>query len=98
MDHRVYRKILQNKMTVLMIPIDHTDTVGVGIYVKVGSRYETQENNGISHFLEHMMFKGTKNLPGNSISEKLDSVGASYNAETSYESTNYYIYGHKNDI
>ncbi|AYV76018.1 MAG: processing protease [Terrestrivirus sp.] len=98
MDHRVYRKILPNKMRLLLIPMDHTDTVAIGMFVKVGARYETEKNNGISHFLEHMMFKGTKKFPGTSLSEKLDNVGAMYNAETGHESTNYHIYGHKNDI
>ncbi|AYV81929.1 MAG: hypothetical protein Harvfovirus80_2 [Harvfovirus sp.] len=100
MDHRVYREILENGMDMLLIPFEKavTMTVAVGIFVKVGSRYETSERNGMSHFLEHMMFKGTKKYPKNKISELLDGVGAIYNAETSYESTNYYIYGHKNDL
>ena len=98
MNHRIYRKILNNKLRVIMIPIDHTDTIAVGVFVKVGSRYETENNNGIAHFLEHMMFKGTRHYPNNVISEKLDSVGASYNAETSHELTSYYIYGYKTDL
>lgn len=98
MNHRVYKKILQNKMTILLIPMDTSDTVSIGIFVRVGSRYETEETNGISHFLEHMMFKGTKHFPKNAIPENLDNVGASYNAETSYESTSYYISGHKDNI
>jgi predicted Zn-dependent peptidase len=67
------------------------------MFVKVGSRYETINNSGIAHFLEHMMFKGTKHMKTETISYKLDNVGARYNAETSYEHTCYYIYGHKND-
>lgn len=98
MNHRIYKKTLDNKMKVILIPIDRSDTVAVGVFVKVGSRYETDNNNGISHFLEHMMFKGTRHYPGNTISEKLDSVGAIYNAETSHEYTSYYIYGHKTDL
>ena len=97
MDHTIYRKTLHNKMKILLIPIKETDTVSVGIFIKVGSRYETEHNYGIAHFLEHMMFKGTTHLQTSTISNQLDSVGARYNAETSYESTNYYIYGHKND-
>lgn len=98
MNHKVYRNTLDNKLKTILIPIDHSDTVAVGIFVKVGSRYETENNNGISHFLEHMMFKGSRHYSGASISEKLDSVGAIYNAETSFESTSYYIYGHKTDL
>ena len=80
-----------------MIPMKTTNTIAVGMYVKVGSRFETNKNSGIAHFLEHMMFKGTKNMKTETISLKLDSVGAKYNAETSYEHTCYYIHGHKND-
>ena len=98
MEHNIHRDILDNKMNLLLIPNHQTDTIAVGMFVKVGARYETKETNGISHFLEHMMFKGTVNYPKNKIPELLDSVGAIYNAETSYESTCYYIYGHKNDI
>jgi predicted Zn-dependent peptidase len=97
MNQRLYRKILPNKMRVLMIPIESTDTVAIGIFIKVGSRYENVNTCGIAHFLEHMMFKGTKHMHASTLSEKLDSVGAKYNAETSHESTNYYIYGHKDD-
>ena len=60
MRHKVNRHILKNKMRVLLAPITGIDIVSVGIFVKVGSRYETDKNNGISHFLEHLMFKGTK--------------------------------------
>lgn len=98
MNHRFYRNILDNKLRTILIPIEHTDTVAVGIFVKVGSRYETEQNNGTAHFLEHMMFKGTRHYPNGSISDKLDAVGAIYNAETSHESTSYYIYGHKSDL
>lgn len=98
MNHRIYRKILNNKMRIILIPVDHTDTVAVGVFVKIGSRYETERNNGISHFLEHMMFKGTKNYSSSVISQSLDGVGAMYNAETSQEQTSYYIYGHKNEL
>ena len=78
--------------------MDTSDTVSIGIFVRVGSRYENDETNGISHFLEHMMFKGTKHFPSNTLVSNLDNVGASYNAETAYESTSYYISGHKDNI
>lgn len=98
MNHKIHRNTLDNKLRTVLIPIEHTDTVAVGIFVKVGSRYETERTNGTAHFLEHMMFKGSRHYPNGSISEKLDSVGAIYNAETSHESTSYYIYGHKSDL
>ncbi len=85
------RKTLNNKLRILMIPNNKFDSIAVGIFVKVGSRYEDNKNNGISHFLEHMLFKDKKLI------EKLDCLGAKYNAETSYETTHYYIYGSKKD-
>ena len=96
-NHRFIKKILPNGMNILLIPMENANIVSVGIFVKTGSRYETNDNNGIAHFLEHMMFKGTKNRPANKISHELDSVGAVYNASTSYETTHYYVYGHKDD-
>jgi predicted Zn-dependent peptidase len=66
-------------------------TVTVLVMVEAGSRYETKEINGVSHFLEHMCFKGTTNRPRLiDISRELDSIGASYNAYTSTEYTGYY--------
>ncbi len=97
MDHKVYKKIFKNGMKLLGIPTK-SNIVSIGIYVNIGSRYESKNNHGVAHFLEHMMFKGTKNISGKELSLKLDSVGAVYNAGTSYEYTYYYIYGHKNDI
>ena len=97
MKYKIHRKILDNKMRLMFVPMDNVDTVSIGIFVKIGSRYEHDDEKGIAHFLEHMMFKGTSNMTSNEISEKLDSVGAHYNAGTSYESTFYYMYGHKNN-
>lgn len=62
------------------------------VYVKVGSRYETKEINGASHFIEHLMFKGTKKRPSTlAISQELDRYGAEYNAMTGKDCTTYYI-------
>lgn len=91
MNFKIKTKILDNGLKVLMIPNKNFESVAVGIFVKVGSRHETKKNNGISHFLEHMLFKDKK------LVERLDCLGAKYNAETSYETTHYYIYGSKND-
>ena len=59
--------------------------------VNTGSRYEIQTNNGISHFLEHMCFKGTEKQSGKDIMRYLDGLGAETNAFTSYELTGYYV-------
>ena len=74
-----------------MVPFSGTEAVTVLVMVKVGSRYETPELSGASHFIEHMMFKGTKRRPTTlDISKELDSVGASYNAFTGKNYTGYY--------
>jgi predicted Zn-dependent peptidase len=81
-----------NGLRLITVPMDaNTKSVTVLVMVATGSRYETPEINGISHFLEHMMFKGTTKRPGKmDISKELDSIGAEYNAFTSKEYTGYY--------
>lgn len=81
-----------NGLRLITVPMESTKTVTVLVLVATGSRYETKEINGISHFLEHMMFKGTTKRPGSlDISQELDSIGADYNAFTSKEYTGYYV-------
>lgn len=58
---------------------------------KSGSRYENLDNNGISHFIEHMMFKGTKNRTAKILAEEIESLGGQINAFTSKEATCYYV-------
>lgn len=82
---------LKSGLRLIIVPMRNTKTVTVLVMVGTGSRYETKDINGISHFLEHMMFKGTKKRPGAlDISQELDSIGAEYNAFTSKEYTGYY--------
>ncbi len=72
-------------------PMQGTKTVTVYVLVGTGSKYESKDINGISHFLEHMMFKGTTKRPHYlDISRELDGIGAAYNAFTSHEYTGYY--------
>jgi predicted Zn-dependent peptidase len=66
------------------------ETVSVGAYVSVGTRHETPEDNGVSHFLEHMAFKGTKRRSALRIAEEIEDVGGYINAYTSREMTAYY--------
>jgi predicted Zn-dependent peptidase len=81
-----------NGLRLVTIPMSSTKSVTVLVMVATGSRYETKKINGISHFLEHMMFKGTTKRPGSlDISQELDSIGAQYNAFTSKEYTGYYV-------
>ncbi len=88
-----YQKhILKNGTRVILAPMKNTQTVTVQVMVEAGSKYENKSNNGISHFLEHMMFKGTKKRPDYKIiTELLDGTGGVSNAFTGKEETGYYI-------
>jgi len=86
------KKVLPNGARLITAPITGTEAATVLVLYKVGSRYETKSSNGVSHFIEHMMFKGTKKRPETiDISRDLDSVGAEYNAFTSRDHTGYYV-------
>jgi predicted Zn-dependent peptidase len=89
----MYQKItLKNGVRVLLVPDEHTKAATVFVMYRVGSRYEQKKYNGISHFIEHMMFKGTHRRPATAdISRELDGVGAEYNAFTGKDSTGYYV-------
>lgn len=83
---------LKSGLRCLLVPNKYIDSVNVSIIFRVGSRCEEENVAGISHFLEHMFFKGTKKRPqAKHISEAVDSVGGTMNAFTSYEYTGYYI-------
>jgi len=88
----MYRKhTFPNGLRLVTVPLKNTKAVTVLILVGAGSKYENKKNNGISHFLEHMFFKGTKKRPTTlAISETLDKVGGEYNAFTSKEYTGYW--------
>jgi len=84
-------KTLPNGLRFLAIPMKDQRTVTVLVLVETGSKYETKEKNGISHFLEHMCFKGTTKRPSAMhITRELDGLGAEYNAFTGQEYTGYY--------
>ena len=83
---------LSNGLRILTVPMQSLESVTVTIWVKTGSRYEEAKTNGISHFLEHMVFKGSKKRPtAKAISEVVDSIGGEFNAATSKDWTNFYI-------
>ena len=89
------KKILDNGLTLITVPLKDTTSVTVLIMVKAGSKYETKKINGLSHFLEHMCFKGTEKRPKTSmISTELDSIGSQSNAFTAQEFTGYYAKAH----
>lgn len=83
---------LRNGLRVLTVPLHDTKAITVFLLTKVGSRNETRAVNGVSHFIEHLMFKGTKKRPTTlAISRLLDGVGAQYNAFTAKDWTGYYV-------
>src|SRR3989338_4593016 len=85
------KKVLKNGLRVITAPMKDNPTVTVLVLVEAGSKYETKKVNGISHFLEHMCFKGTtKRSKAVDISKELDSLGSQYNAFTAQEYTGYY--------
>lgn len=88
------KKIFKNGLRVITIPMKDNPTVTVLVLVGTGSDYEPKEINGISHFLEHMCFKGTIKRPTSQIiSHELDALGCQYNAFTGNEYTGYYAKG-----
>lgn len=82
---------LSNGLKVVTEYIEHVNSISVGIMVQNGSRNETPEENGISHFIEHMFFKGTNKRNAKSIVQDIENVGGQINAYTSKEATCYYI-------
>ena len=86
-----YRKtVLDNGITVMSEPMDSVRSIALGIWFAVGSRDESDPEAGMSHFMEHMMFKGTPSRSAMEISEQFDRLGAELNAFTSKEYTCYY--------
>lgn len=84
--------VLSNGLPVFFIKMPTVKSATILTMFKTGSRYENRKNSGLSHFLEHMFFKGTKKRPSTlDISSELDSIGADFNAFTGKEYTGYYI-------
>jgi len=87
-----HQSTLKNGLNIVIVPITEVESATTMVMVGAGSRYETRDNNGISHFLEHMAFKGTKNRPtAIEIATLIDGAGAESNAFTGKEYTGYYI-------
>jgi len=86
----VEKTTLENGIQVITEEIPSVHSVSVGIWVQSGSRDEDQEENGICHFIEHMLFKGTKRRSAREIAKEIDSVGGVLNAFTSKEFSSFY--------
>ena len=82
---------LTNGLRIATDEMSEIETVSIGVFVKTGSRNESIKLNGISHFLEHMAFKGTKKRNAKQIAEEFEGIGGYINAYTSREKTVYYV-------
>jgi len=89
---------LDNGMTVITDDMPHLESASLGIWVKAGSRSETEAEHGVSHVLEHMAFKGTKSRTALQIAEAIEDVGGDLNAATSVEHTGYFARVLKEDV
>lgn len=87
-----YVSKLKNGLNILSVFVPGTETVTVEVGVKAGTRYETREQNGIAHFLEHLFFKGGKKYKNaREVAEAVDRVGGNFNAYTGMEYVGYYV-------
>ncbi len=93
------KTVLKNGLRIVTVPMRSNQTVTVLVLVEAGSKYEPKEINGISHFLEHLCFKGTSKRPkAADISYALDSIGSQSNAFTGQEYTGYYAKSHHKNL
>ena len=90
LDGAVRRTVLQNGLQIVTEDIRSTSTYSLGVFVSVGSRHETQSLHGASHFLEHLLFKGTPSRTAEQISATIEAVGGELNAYTAKEHTCFY--------
>ena len=81
---------LESGISVVTDRMPHLETASLGIWVATGSRYEEASENGVSHLLEHMAFKGTASRSARQIAEEIEAVGGDLNASTGFEATGYY--------
>src|SRR5262245_48940487 len=78
----IVKEVLPNGLTLLTEAMPHVRSVAIGVWLKRGSRHETPEQTGISHFIEHMVFKGTKARSAEDIASQVDSIGGHMAAST----------------
>ena len=83
-------RTLGNQIRVVTEKIDYVKSVSMGVWIGAGSAMESKENNGVSHFIEHMLFKGTTTRSARDIAEYMDRVGGQLNAVTAKEYTCFY--------
>src|ERR1700681_4642624 len=81
----IHREVLPNGLSIITEEMEHIRSVSIGIWIKTGSRDEDLQWNGISHFVEHMVFKGTKHRSAEEIARQVDSIGGNMDAFTAKE-------------
>lgn len=90
-DRNIKRQVLPNGLSVITEEMKHIRSVSIGIWVKTGSRDEDKQWNGISHFVEHMVFKGTQHRSAEAIARQVDSIGGNLDAFTAKECVSFSI-------
>ncbi|HTS69184.1 MAG TPA: pitrilysin family protein [Terriglobia bacterium] len=88
---KVRKDVLPNGLTILTERMTSVRSVSIGIWLRTGARQERVDDNGVSHFIEHMLFKGTRNRSAEEIARAADSIGGHLDAFTAKETTNYSI-------
>lgn len=95
-DNQVKTQVLSSGLTILHVPLHETPSFYIGATIAAGTRLETSKNLGISHFLEHMMFRGSRQYPDYAaLAEAFENLGGEWNAATSHEHTEYWYSGIK---
>src|SRR5688572_11146586 len=87
----ILKEVLPNGLTLITESMPHVRSVAIGVWLKRGSRHETEAQTGISHFIEHMVFKGTKNRSAERIAAEVDSIGGHMDAFTAKEYASFHL-------
>ena len=86
-----HKTVLPNGLRSMIVDMPHMESVALGVWIGAGGRYENTQNTGISHYLEHMVFKGTRTRSTRDIKESIEGKGGSLNGFTDHETTCYYV-------
>src|SRR5262245_52691034 len=87
--NNIRKEVLDNGLTILTEQMPHVRSISMGVWLKIGSRSETSEINGVAHFIEHLLFKGTSNRTAEEIARQVDSIGGHLDAFTAKETICY---------
>lgn len=88
----MYQKtVLSNGLRVMIVDMPHMESIALGVWIAVGGRYENRKTTGISHYLEHMVFKGTRTRSTRNVKESIEGIGGTLNGFTDEEATCYFV-------